>query len=190
MHSDGAIWRELELHRFRSQFSDSRFEPVIRHWLALRQQDAVPHRSAIDPGKFKDSLEMTWLLERHSDGHYRYRLAGQAITDIHGGIRRGTNPAELFSPQAVDMFRLRWEAVLDRGQLVRAEGLVHLSDGVQVSRIERLMLPLRADDGGVSVILGVTNYERPQMPGLTTTAFPPTNVQYCPMDDVPLGSNR
>jgi len=190
MQRDEADWTELELHNFLSRFADPRFEALIRHWLALREADAVPHRSAVDPTKFRDLLDSVWLLERHPDGHYRYRLAGQTITDIHGGVRRGTNPAELFSPAAVDMFKLRWEAALDHGKLVRAEGVVQLSDGYQTATIERLMLPLRGDDGSVSIVLGATNYKRPRRPDLTTTAFPPTDVQVCAFGEVPLGSNR
>ncbi|SME88042.1 PAS domain-containing protein [Tistlia consotensis] len=187
------IWAprvELGLDRFLSGFADSRFKKIIRHWLALRQEDAVPHRGAVDPVQFKDSLDMVWLLERHEDGHYRYRLAGQAIADIHGGIRRGTDTESLFTPQAIDMFRSRWEAVLDHGQLIRAEGVVMLSDGRQVSRVERLMLPLRSDNGKVSVILGATSYERPRLPRLTTTDFPPTDIQRCSLTDIPLGACR
>lgn len=182
MQGDGATWSELDLEKFLSGFADPRFEKLIRYWLALHQDGGIPRRGAIDPSKFKDSLDMVWLLERHPDGHFRYRLAGQAITDIHGGIRRGTDPAELFSAQAVDMFRLRWEAALDHNRLVRAEGVVRLSDGEQVAKIERLMMPLRGDDGSVSVVLGMTNYERPRAPGLTTATFPPTDVQHCPLD--------
>lgn len=190
MHGVGGLGRKLGLDEFLSGFADSRFRQMIRHWLALRQQDAVPHRGAVDPTRFHDCLDMAWLMERHEDGHYRYRLAGQAIADIHGGIRRGTDTASLFNPQALDMFRSRWEAVLDRGQLVRAEGIVLLAGGDQVSRVERLMLPLRSDNGEVSVILGATRYERPRGPGVTTTDFPLTDIQFCPLDDIPLGASR
>ena len=190
MKIDGAAWNEMELDRFLAGFADPRFEKLIRHWLALRQSDAVPHRGDLDPAQFRDLLGMIWLLERHPDGHYRYRLTGQAITEIHGGLRRGSNPAELFTPEAVNMFRLRWEAALDHGKLVRSEGIVQLSDGFQTAKIERLMLPLRGDDGSVSIVLGATNYDRPRGLGLTTTTFPPTDVQTCPMTDIPLGSNR
>jgi hypothetical protein len=161
---------------------------MIRYWLALRQKNEIPRRGEVDPSNFHDSLDMVWLMERHEDGHYRYRLAGQAIAEIHGGIQRGTDTASLFSREAIDMFRPRWEAVLDRGHLVRAEGSVLLSDGDQVSRVERLMLPLRSDDGCVSVILGATSYERPRGPGLISTDFPPTRIQYCPLGDIPLGT--
>jgi len=191
MYTNDAVWSELDLQQFLSKFTDARFEQVIRHWLALRQDDAVPHRGAVDPTQFRDILTMTWLMERHPDGHYRYRLAGQAIADIHGGIRQGTDTTSLFGPQALDMFRPRWEAVLDRGQMVRAEGVVHLADGYQVSQVERLMLPLRGDDGAASVILGATIYDRPRVAShLTTRDFPPTNIQSCPLTDIPLGSNR
>jgi len=190
MQIDGAQWNGLDLQQFLARFTDPRFENLIRHWLALRQHDAVPHRGALDPARFRDLLDKVWLLERHPDGHYRYRLTGQAITEIHGGLRRGSNPAELFDPEAVAMFRLRWEAALDHGQLVRAEGLVRLSDGLETAKIERLMLPLRGDDGSVSIVLGATNYGRPRGSRLTTANFPPTDVQFCPTGDLPLGSNR
>ncbi|MEO3428437.1 PAS domain-containing protein [Pelagibius sp. CAU 1746] len=191
MQIDDAKCNELELDRFLSGFEDPRFENLIRHWLALRQDDPVPHRSAVDPAQFRDLLNIAWLLERHPDGHYRYRLAGETIAGIHGGIRHGSDTSALFNPQALEMFRARWEAVLDGGHLVRAEGVVHLADGYQVSRVERLMLPLRGDDGAVSVILGATSYDRPRTAShLTTRDFPPTDVQTCPLTGIPLGSNR
>jgi len=190
MQRDGADWCDLDIQQFLSRFADPRFEALIRHWLALRQQNGIPQRSAVDPAQFRNLLDSVWLLERHEDGHYRYRLAGQTITEIHGGVRRGTNPAELFRPEAVDMFRLRWEAALDHGKLVRAQGFVQLSDGFQTATIERVMLPLRGDDGSISIVLGATNYQRPRGSALTTTIFPPTDVQVCPFDDLPLGSNR
>ena len=187
MQGVDGLWSELELHQFVSAFANPRFNQMVHHWLALRQADAVPHRAAVDPTKFQESLDMVWLMERHADGRYRYRLAGQTISDMHGGIRRGSDTASLFSPESLEMFRPRWEAVLDQGQLVRAEGVVFLAEGQEISRVERLMLPLRADNGGVSVILGATSYEKPRGSSLTATDFPPTNIQYCSMDGVPLG---
>jgi hypothetical protein len=75
--------------------------------------------------------------------------------------------------------------------MVRAEGIVRLADGYKVSQVERLMLPLRGDDGEASVILGATIYDRPRTAShLTTRDFPPTNIQSCPLTDIPLGSNR
>jgi len=132
VQSNPGPWSELELHRFMAEFGDSRFEQLVRYWLALSQEEAIPHRSSVDPAKFHNSLDMVWLMERHEDGSYRYRLAGQSISEIHGGIRRGTDTALLFPAQAIEMFRPRWEAVLDRGNLVRAEGFVRLSDGEQM----------------------------------------------------------
>jgi len=187
MDGGGGPQGDLDLHQFLTAFADPRFEPMIRHWLSLRQTDPIPRRGSIDPTQFHSSLDMVWLLERHADGHYRYRLAGQAISEIHGGIRRDTDTSTLFRPEALAMFRSRWEAVLDHGMLVRAEGMVVLAGGDQLSRVERLMLPLRADDGAVSVILGATHYERPRAPGLITTDFPLTSIQRCPLVRLPLG---
>jgi hypothetical protein len=186
MRDGGELWSELGLQQFLAEFADPRLEQLVKYWLALSQEEAVPRRGIIDPAKFHESLSMVWLMERHEDGHYRYRLAGQAISEIHGGIRRGTDTASLFTPQSVNMFKPRWEAVLDRGNLVRAEGFVLLSDGEQMSRVERLMLPLRGDDGSVSVILGATCYEGSRGPGLTTTGFPPTSIQCYRLDSLSL----
>ncbi len=148
----------------------------------------MPHRGSVDPSHFRSCLDAVWLLERHADGRYRYRLAGQAIAEVHGGIRRGTDTSQLFSREALDMFLPRWEAVLDRGQLVRAEGIVQLAGGATTSRVERLMLPLRSDDGRVSVVLGATHYEKARGNDDIATAFPPTNIQCCPLNSIPLGA--
>ena len=188
MINDGAAWSELGFHDLFCRFTDSRFTQVIRHWLALRQNDEVPLRAVVDPTQFQRSLDMIWLLERHADGCYRYRLAGQTITAVHGGIRRGTDAALVFSKEALDMFQPRWEAVLDHGQMVRAEGIVSLADGAKKSRVERLMLPLRSDDGTVSVVLGATHYEKAREHDDIATAFPPTDIQCCPSSSIPLGA--
>ena len=186
MKDDRAAWSEIELHELLSAFKDSRFAQIIRHWLALRQDHGVPHRGAVDPTHFKDCLDMVWLLERHGDGHFRYRLAGQAITEVHGGIRRGTDTSLLFPRASLEMFQPRWEAVLDRGQMVRAEGVVRLAGGTKSSRVERLMLPLRSDNGAVSIVLGATRYESANKNDGTATVFPPTDVQCCPAASVPI----
>ena len=190
MTRDGALWSERGLHDLLCAFNDSRFAQIIRHWLALRQRDDVPCRCAIDPCQFGQSLDMVWLLERHGDGRYRYRLAGQNIVRMHGGgIRRGTEVSQLFSQESIAMFQPRWEAVLDRGFLVRAEGSVTLADGARSSHLERLMLPLRGDDGSVSVVLGATHYQNALEADGVATGFPPTDVQCCPTATIPLGAN-
>ena len=188
MINDGAAWSELGLHDLLCAFTDSRFAQVIHHWLALRQEDQVPHRRVVDPSQFRNCLDIVWLLERHADGRYRYRLAGQTIVEVHGGIQRGTDTSLVFSRDSLDMFQPRWEAVLDRWQLVRAEGVVNLAGGAKTSRVERLMLPLRSDDGTVSVVLGATHYEKARKNDGIATAFPPTNIQCCPSNSIPLGA--
>lgn len=188
MINDGAAWSELGLHDLLCAFSDSRFAPLVGHWLALRQDDGIPHRGAVDPSHFGCCLDIVWLLERHADGRYRYRLAGQTIAELHGGIRRGTEVSGLFSRKSLEMFQPRWEAVLDRGQLVRAQGIVSLADGAKTSHVERLMLPLRSDDGTVSVVLGATHYEKARKNEGRATAFPPTNIQCCSSASIPLGA--
>ena len=188
MICDGATWSELRLHELIGAFTDPRFAPLIHHWLALRQDDDVPYRGAVDPSQFRSCLDMVWLMERHADGHYRYRLAGQSIVAMHGGIRRGTDTAQLFSRESLAMFKPRWEAVLDRGQLVRAEGVVTLAGGAERSRVERLMLPLRSDDGTVSVVLGATHYHKAGETDGLATGFPPTDIQCCPSAAIPLGT--
>lgn len=190
MTRDGALWSERELHDLLCAFKDSRFAQIIGHWLALRQNDQVPLRSAIDPCQFRQSLDMVWLMERHGDGHYRYRLAGQNIVRMHGGgIRRGTGVSELFGKESLAMFQPRWEAVLDRGLLVRAEGSVTLGGGAKTSRLERLMLPLRTDDNSVSVVLGATHYQDAVEADGVATSFPPTDIECCPATAIPLGAS-
>lgn len=188
MTRDGAVWSKRGLHDLLCGFTDPRFADVVQHWLALRQENEVPHRSAVDPMQFRRCLDMVWLLERHADGHYRYRLAGQSIAKMHGGIQRGTDASTLFCRESLAMFQPRWEAVLDCAQLVRAEGIVTLSEGSETSRVERLMLPLRSDDGKVSVVLGATHYEKARKNDGIATAFPPTDMQCCPSASIPLGA--
>jgi hypothetical protein len=185
---DDSGWRELEPEEMFSAFVDLRLRNLLRYWLALRQEGRAPCRRDLDPSRFKDCLDMVWLLERHEDGRFRYRLAGQTIAEIHGGIRRGVDAATLFDPQALAMARRRWEGTLD-GQITRAEGCVRLAGSHRFTRLERVILPLRGDDGSVSTLLGATVYENRRWRDQTVAEFQMTQALACRLDRIAPGAS-
>jgi len=174
-----SIWSDIV-----AAIVDPRIAAVVAHWAGVRAGQAVPARAAIDPTCIRDSLSIVWMIERGADGRYRYRLAGESISRTHGGIGRGSDPAVLFAPSDLAMFRCRWELVLNRPCVVRAHGNVALREG-RAAAVERIMVPLRDDAGGINVLLGATNYAPPPLLEVQPTHFPPTAVSFVDVVDIP-----
>ena len=62
---------------------------VIEVWDRGRADRRPPLRRAINPGRFADALCDVSLIDRASDGAWRYRLAGSRVCERAGGELRG-----------------------------------------------------------------------------------------------------
>lgn len=181
---DLSNWQRSSWPDLTGAIIDPRIAAVVSHWADVRSGHCVPARTSIDPARMHNSLAIVWMIERGPAGRYRYRLAGESISRTHGGIGRGSDPAELFAPSDLAMFRRRWDFVLDRRCVVRAHGNVALREG-RAAAVERIMVPLCDDAGGVNVILGATNYAPPPLLDLQPTHFPPTAVSFVYVANIP-----
>ena len=183
MSDNAQNWQRADWAQVSTGFRDPRIGTVASHWASIRKGNHIPGRAALEPARMARSLEILWMIERLVTGEFRYRLAGDEISRTHGGIRRGSDPKKIFNATALEMFQRRWEFVLNEPCVMRAEGVVRLGNGRLVD-VERLMLPL-LEDKEACIVLGATNYMRTTRHHGTLTEFPPTEVRYVPVAEIP-----
>lgn len=71
---------------------------VAAYWHALTCNGSVPKRAEIDPRAIQDALEYTFMAERISGGHARFRLAGGAVKALMGMELAGMPLLSVFNP--------------------------------------------------------------------------------------------
>lgn len=144
------------------QPQDLRLRLLLRRWAEWREGNLVPKRSRVDPAAIKPCLPMIWMwrLNEARDGVV-CTLAGEEVNRAWGFSIIGRDPVSLWGPEAGGI-------VLDR--LIRAAlipALFHGRTGIVPAAAsgltaERLILPLRNDDGSPFGIFGITMYRYDQ----------------------------
>jgi hypothetical protein len=135
-----------------------RLGPVARQlldcWASLPMRDFVPDRCSFDPMAIVRILPVVSLLQRAGDGEWRFRLVGTEIERRWERRLTGVNylTADVVSPPVADMMRREFSRVVEFPCGSWSLRSVQFRSG-RLAAIETLRLPLRADDGGVSLIL-------------------------------------
>ena len=149
---DGAAFAHLK---------DQRLQLLLNYWLDLRGSEAIPLRSTLDPTAIAPILPYIWLCEFVPDEErFRMRLAGEEINKFYGrNISR-----VYFDEIADDRFRTmmvrRYRRVIEEPSIMHCTGHIYFANESRVVG-ERLGLPLRADDGRVLQVIGVSVYDTP-----------------------------
>jgi hypothetical protein len=132
----------------------SNTERLIDYWRAVRGDNALPPRIAIDPGAFADLLPQVFMLEREGPGRYRFRLSGGFVADMHGRELKGEQALPLWSRR--DRSRVQAAFELCRANadpiVVNAEVTAH---GLEPFPMEVLLAPLAAPDGEADRFIGL-----------------------------------
>jgi hypothetical protein len=149
---DGAAFAHLRDHRL---------QLLLNYWLDLRGGEAIPLRSTIDPAAIAPVLPYIWLCEFLPDEErFRMRLAGEEINKFYG---RNISRA-YFDEIADDRFRTlmvgRYRRVVEEPSIMHCAGHIYFANESRVVG-ERLGLPLRADDGRVLQVIGISVYDIP-----------------------------
>jgi hypothetical protein len=136
-----------------------RVGPVARqlldYWRSLPARDFVPERHSFDPMAITGILPMISMLQRLGDDEWRFRLAGTEIERRWQRILTGANYLEIdiVSSAAADGMRREFQGVVGRPCGSWSQRYVRFQSG-RAAVIETLRLPLRAADGGISLIVG------------------------------------
>ncbi len=132
--------------------------PVLQqiddYWAALRGSQAVPARADLNPRDIRFALSTSFVLERIAPGVARFRLAGSHLNDLMGMEVRGLPLSCIFLPDARHRVQMTLQQVFDSP----AKAWITLAADRGIGRPPLdaclLLLPLRSDDGEVSLALG------------------------------------
>ena len=134
--------------------NDTGLSNLRAYWEALRGDDPVPRRAQVDPRGIERALGIAFLAERVAPEVARFRVAGMRVNGLMGMEVRGMPLSALFEPEARDPFAQALRQVFDSPAI--AELSLRGAPGLGQPRLDgrMLLLPLRADDGTVSRVLG------------------------------------
>ncbi|MDP3175176.1 MAG: PAS domain-containing protein [Phenylobacterium sp.] len=128
-------------------------ERLIDYWRSRSRAGESPARADVDPSEFADIISRVFILGRSASGVYPVRLAGDYLSELHGGDLRARNALSLWAE--ADRFRLR--AALEEARL-RPEPIVATcdvrADGAEMP-MEVLFAPLTGVAGAQDRFLGL-----------------------------------
>lgn len=130
----------------------------FEYWRSKRRGRDVPSRADIDPIEIPWALPWTFLMDYEHPSVFRYRLAGQQLTDVFGRNLKGCTLADVLSPEVLPSVIDRWMPLVEKRAVVCMKGLVYQAkDRLPIG--ERIMLPLADTDGGpITGLVGITVY--------------------------------
>jgi hypothetical protein len=137
---------------------------LLRHWLELRGDEAMPRRSAIAPSAMAPALPYIWICEYlAAERRFRMRLAGEEINRIYGRNVSHSDFEEIIAGDRLAEVTSHYRRVLEQPAILHCTGQIYLASGRAVVG-ERLALPLRDEDGTASQIIGASVYDVPRLP--------------------------
>lgn len=138
--------------------ADPRLRGLLDVWRESRGAAPIPLRTALDPTAIPKLLPAIWLTQYdRAVDDFRYRLAGEDISEAWGRSIRGMYLRDLTGEADHPEMLRRWKRVI-------GVPLVHYGKkSEQLSRIrgksaERLLLPYADEDGVPTFILGFSLY--------------------------------
>jgi hypothetical protein len=126
---------------------------LLAAWALLPKHECVPYRQSFDPMAVAQILPVITLLHRVGDGEWCFRLVGTEIDKRWGRPLTGLNCIEIATPEVAAIIRREFGEVVRQPCGSWSVRRVALHSGRRAT-IETLRLPLRAQDGSVSLILG------------------------------------
>lgn len=124
------------------------------YWDDLRQDNAVPQRSQVEPQSIRPLLDYAFILERIAPGAARFRLAGRHLVDLMGMEVRGMPLCAMTNPSSRGRLADVLESVFKAPQIAELI-LTSPSDYARPALSGRLLLlPLRSDLGDITRVLG------------------------------------
>src|SRR5262245_30901471 len=158
--STSRLRREFGATAF-AHLQDRRLQILLNYWLGLRGGEAIPPRSAIDPAAIAPVLPYIWLCEFMPDeARFRMRLAGEEINKFYGRNISRAYFDEITDDRFRTMMVRRYRRVIEDPSIMHCTGHIYFANESRVVG-ERLGLPLRAEDGRVLQIIGISVYDIP-----------------------------
>jgi hypothetical protein len=132
----------------------SNTELLIDYWRAHRGGRPMPRRADIDPTGFPALAPQAFIAQRESDGDVVFRLAGEAIVELHAMPLGGESVLRLWRSDCRVRLSILLRAALTHAapMALRAEAL---STRAVATEVEVLFAPLTGPDGTPDRFLGL-----------------------------------
>lgn len=132
---------------------------LFEYWCAKRNGRSMPARRDIDPLEIPWALPKIFLIDFELPDIFRYRLAGEEISDVFGRNLKGCTLQDILSPEGCERVTERWMSLVETRSIIAMKGLVYLpADRIPLG--ERILLPLaEVADGPVTGLIGMTECE-------------------------------
>ncbi|CAM9829801.1 unnamed protein product, partial [Phaeothamnion confervicola] len=145
--------------------------PAERHWkvgalwdywrTAYDRLGRAPRRADVDPIDIPKLLANLWIVDWENAARFRYRLIGTAVTRAWNRDMTGRYLDDDIPGFAATALGRELAGVVRTGRPAWSKGPPTprpAVDPVDVLEIERLALPLAADDGSVAMVLCLSVY--------------------------------
>ena len=129
-------------------------ELLIDYWRRRRGERAMPARSDIDPADFAAFLPHAFIAARAEDGDIRFRLAGEAVIDLHGRPLAGESLTALWTAPHRQPLRAALAASLELAECLVITAEAPSDDAIAFS-LEVVFAPLTGPDGRPDRFLGL-----------------------------------
>ena len=126
---------------------------LLAAWTLLPKHECVPYRRSFDPMAVVRILPVITLLQRGDDGEWRFRLVGTEVDKRWGRPLTGLKCTEIAAPEMAAIIHREFGEVVRQPCGSWSVRRIKFRSG-RSATIETLRLPLRAQDGSVSLILG------------------------------------
>jgi hypothetical protein len=129
-------------------------EFMIDYWRGRRGNRSLPGRSDIDPSGFAAQAARVFVAARDgASGDLRFRLAGEAVIDLHGRTLKGESLARFWRPQHRRPLSMALGAALIGAQTVVVAAEASMTSGPAL-QLEIFLAPYAGADGRADRLLG------------------------------------
>jgi hypothetical protein len=127
-------------------------QQLFAAWAGLPKRDFVPDRASFDPMAVASILPVVSLLQRLGADEWRFRLVGTELERRWGRSLTGCNYIELVSLAMAEIMRRELVAIAQQPCGSWSLRRLQFRSG-QLVEVETLRLPLRSDEGGITLVL-------------------------------------
>lgn len=134
---------------------------VRAYWEALRHNEGIPARDAIDPRGIAGALAQVFMIERIAPRLARFRLVGSQISELVGCDMRGMPFTALFDPVGRDRSGQMLESLFSGPAILHVNMEAERGIGRPAMSAHLLLLPLMSHSGNVDLALGCLTLDGP-----------------------------
>jgi hypothetical protein len=138
----------------RGQTCRNRLLDLYDYWERKRGGRTFPARADIDPLDLGQMLPNLFLVDVLAAApHFRYRLTGGTVDQIHGQSLTGKTPRHIRTPDVASAVEQRYHEIVAARQ-PRCEHVALLAEDHTYWHYECLILPLSDDGARINMLLG------------------------------------